>query len=384
MPRSQCWRLASASPARCCGRDLNGVARARLPFWLGQPGRYAGLSRTRAIGVAIVLLALVAVLALMPTPEGVASFADASIHESVIDGVRAGGGYYELLADALRAGGEPLRPFLAFRLPSHAAVQALLPREAAVVALYLLAAGVAAAWWVRLAEALPRAAPRASAMILLAGGMVSYLLADLSGAHELWAGLLVALSLALRRPGRWVEAAALALIAALVRETAALYLILMAVIAFAEGARREAAGWGVALGVFALALGVHAYAVAQVTGPLDPQGVSNSLLGPGVVTSGVIEATVLRMLPAPLAALIAALALVGWSGWRDPLGTRVTATLAAYALGAALLAQAGGFYWVLLIAPLWLVGLVFLPDAVRDLAVAILDRPRVRVQRITQ
>lgn len=362
------------------------MARAHPPIWLARPGGFAGLPRPCAVAVTLALLVLVSLFALA-TPSSSsdnAGFADVSLYETVIDGMRVGGGYYQLLADSLRASGAPLRPFLTFRLPTHAAVQALLPREGVVLALFLLASGGAVAWWVRLAEALPGAMPRTLAMILLAGGLVGYLIPDLVGVHEMWAGLLIALSLALRRPRRWVEAVAVGLIAALVRETAALYLLVMLAFALVDGARREAIGWGAALGLLSLVLSVHAFAVAQVTGPLDARvAAATALLGPGVVVAALGSATVLQLLPSPLPGLIAALALAGWSGWRDPLGSRVAATLGSYALAAALFADGGSFYWVLMIAPLWLVGLVFVPDMLRDLGAAVLDRPRVRVQRIT-
>lgn len=42
------------------------------------------------------------------------------------------------------------------------------------------------------------------------------------------------------------------------------------------------------------------------------------------------------------------------------------------------------FYWGLLIAPVLLVGLVFVPDALRDLSSAVFDRRRITVKRIVR
>ena len=364
------------------------MAQRRAPFWLAVPGRFAGVERGRAVIALAVMAVVVMLLALAPAPQDSAGDEAAAIavYDSVIDGMRAGGGgYYALLADNLRANALPMRPALAFRLPTHAVVQALLPRDVVVAALYLLVAGVAAVWWTRLAEALPRAAARVSAMILLGAGLIATATPGLIGFHELWAGLLIALSLGLRRANRWVEAVALGLIAALVRESTILYLILMAALALAENGRREACGWGAAIAVFALVMLAHAAAVAQVTGPLDPPPQHwATLAGPGIVTAALIAASALRELPAWIAAPLAALALVGWSGWRDPLALRAGATLGGFATAAAILAAPGSFYWVMMVAPLWLVGLVFLPDLARDLRYALLDRVRVRVQRISQ
>ncbi|PKP96489.1 MAG: hypothetical protein CVT76_06725, partial [Alphaproteobacteria bacterium HGW-Alphaproteobacteria-15] len=288
-------------------------------------------------------------------------------------------------ADALRTGSYPLRPFLTFRLPGLAMVQASLPPMAVLALLYLLAVTTAWVWFRRLAEALPRTPPRIAATILLAAGMLAFVQPGLIAFHEIWAGLLVALSLALRRPGRWVEAVAIGCIAMLLRETAVLYVAIMAVLAFVEGHRREAIGWGAALAVFTLALIAHAVAVHGVTGPLDATSPGwAGMHGFGLFVRAMTLATGLQLLPSALAALLVALSLFGWASWRDPLALRAVATFAAYALVISLFARLDTFYWGLLIAPAFLIGLAFAPDGLRDLMTRALDRRRVRVQRIGQ
>ena len=338
------------------------------------------------------ILALV-VLALLihpgPAPEaggsGVAQAGDVALYDGVIGGVRAGGNYYQLAADALRAGSYPLRPFLTFRLPTHSIVQAALPPMLVPLFLYLLVLAVAVAWWVRLAPAFTRGAPRVVATILMAAGLAAFVQADLVGLHEVWAGLLVALALALRRPGDWMTAAAIALVAMLVRETAALLPLVMAWAAWREGAWRETGGWLATLGVLVLVLAVHAYAVDRVTGPLDPASPGwAGHLGLGFGLRALATSTALIELPAGAGAALALLAVVGWTTWTDPLGRRTAATIAGYLVALALFARADTFYWALMPAPVALVGLAFLPDALRDLAHGALDRRRVRVHRITQ
>jgi hypothetical protein len=367
------------------------MPRPLTPFWLVTPSRCALLSPVRATWTAgIVPLVLLLVLAL-PAPAATSGtalpgeFTDLSLHESVVAGVRAGGNYYQLTADTLRSGGYPLRPFVSFRLPTHSIVQAALPPAMVIAALWLLAIGVAATWWARLAPALRRPPPRIAAAILLGGGMLVFVQPDLIVLHEIWAGLLVALSLGVRRPGRWVEAVAIALIAMLVRETATLYVLAMGALAWVEGARREAIGWAAALAVFAVVIGFHGHAVAQVTGPLDAQSAGwGAMLGPAFALRALATGTALSLLPTMLAVLLGGLALAGWAAWRDSTGLRVLATLSAYAVALGVFGRADTSYWMLMVAPLWLVGLVFVPDAVRDLAHATIDRRRVRVHRVSQ
>lgn len=372
------------------------------PRWLAGPTRFAALARPRArasltlLGV-LLLLSLSALFAAQPpslaqAPAPAASTAapphdsDLVLYEKVVAGIRGGAGdYYTVATDAMRAGRYPLRPFFTVRMPALAAVQAALPVWVAPLMLMLLAAVTAAAWGLRLGEALPRALPRIVAGMLLLGSMLAFLQAGLWPFHEIWAGLLVALSLALRRPGRWVEPVAIALAAMLIRETAALYAVLMAVLAWREGARTEARGWVAALLLFAVAFAAHAHAVTGATGPLDPASQGwTGLLGPGFFVKAVTLSTVLQLLPLWLGALLVALALFGWASWADPLATRVLLMLLGYGAVIAVFARPDTFYWALMVAPVFLVGLVFVPDGLRDLVTRALDKRRITVTRVTR
>lgn len=362
------------------------------PFWLAMPSRFAGLPRLRArwalLLVAALVLAALLALSVPPPPPGDAGgqgVTDISLYEGIVAAVRYGENYYTAAADALRAGRYPLRPFLTFRLPGLAVLQASLPDRVTLLLFWGLSVAVILAWATRLRPLLPRLAPRIVAGLLLAGGMLAFVQPGLIAFHEVWAALLVALSLALRQPGRWVEAAAIALLALLIRETAALYVLVMAGLAWIEGQRREALGWGVVLLILAAVLGVHAWAVSEVTGPLDARSPGwMGLHGFGLFVKSVWQATALSMLPLALAAPLIALALFGWASLDGPLGLRMLATLAAYAAAIGLFARLDTFYWALMISPLFLVGLVFAPDGLRDLFAAALDRRRVRVQIVSR
>ncbi|MHA6722447.1 hypothetical protein [Sphingomonas sp. RS2018] len=369
------------------------MARTPPPFWLAASGRWAGIGRARALRVALALFVLIAAaltaLAQPPATGDAAATAgeagDVALYEGVIGALKAGGAYYPATADALRAGSYPLRPFVTFRLPVHAVVQAVLPPLMTLALLYALAIAVAVAWWRRLAPVLPRPPARITVAILIAGGMAAFVQSDLIAFHEIWSAQLVALALALWRPGRWMVPAALALVAMLVRETAALFPLVMLAAAWAAGDRREAAGWALALGGFALALVAHAWGVAQVVNPLDPASPGwSGLMGPGFFVRALAQSTALAALPMLVAAPLIALALFGWSVWRDPVAPRALALFVGYGTAIALFARPDTFYWALMAAPVVLVGLVFVPDGLRDLYVALLDKPRVRVQRITQ
>ncbi|HEU0067487.1 MAG TPA: hypothetical protein VFQ57_09640 [Sphingomonas sp.] len=372
------------------------MRRPSASIWLVDRTRFAALSQTGArIALALIALLLAATFLALdaPAPPAVShqasargdDQADVVLYESIVDGIRGGCDYYTVAADQLRAGHYPMRPFVTFRLPTLAMVQALLPAWATLAVLWLLTAGVVVAWYMRLKPAFVRVPPRIVAMVLLAGGLVVFVQPSLVAFHEIWAGLLIALSLAIRKPGRWVEAVALALAAMLIRETAALYVGAMLLLALAEGERREAAGWAGACGIMALAVAAHAHAVAHVVEPLDLHSPGwAGLLGFGYFVHTMAISTALAQLPMWLAAPLIGLALVGWAARRDPLALRA---LAMFALYAALLGVAGRvdtIYWGLLVAPTLLVGLAFVPDALRDLFGAAGERRRITVTRVVR
>jgi hypothetical protein len=372
------------------------MAQAARPFWLAGPSRYAGLARKPArIAAALLALLLVVSFSALWSATPPANHAEAASHDddqrdvvlytNIVAALRHGEPYYAATAQNLRAGGYPLRPFVTFRLPTLALVQSRLPVFGILALLYTLVAAVALTWVLRLRAGLAHWRATVIATALLAGGLMAFVQAELWPFHEVWAGLLVAWSLGLRRPGRYVEAAAIGLIAALVRETAGLYLLVMALLAWRDGAKGEARAWCAAILGLGVALVAHAVGVSRVVNPLDLASPGwAGLLGPGFFVNAIRASTALAVVPLALAAPLVALALFGWSAWRDALALRVTVTLASYALVLCLFARADTFYWALMIAPLFLVGLAFAPDGLRDLVASNLDKRRITVTRVTR
>lgn len=370
---------------------------ASATFWLSTPTRFATLKPRQArtgLGLLLLLLAACLLALFVPDPPalgaatgGASNQTDLMLYETIVAGIKGGGNYYSVAADALRAGSYPLRPFLTFRMPGLAVVLAALPEWAPRYVLYLLVLCTGVTWAARLRPELPRVVPIIAFAILLFGSLLAFFQADLAAFHEIWAGLLVAWSLALRRPGRWIEAVAVGLAAMLIRETAALYAVIMMVFAWFEGERRESIGWAAAIGLFAVALGVHAWAVMGVTGPLDPASPGwAGLQGFGLFVKAITLATALQLMPLWAGALLAGLALFGWASWNDPLGLRMIAILAAYAAVIGIFARLDTFYWGLMVAPVFLVGLVFVPDALRDLLRQAMGpaKPKITVTRVAR
>lgn len=365
-------------------------ATVRPSLWLAAPSRFVGLTRLQArwgLGLlaAVLLATLLALATPAPPAPGDDRQTDIALYESIVSGIRGGGDYYSVAANALRRGDYPLRPFVTFRLPALAMVQAHVPPSVMLTLLYALVAGTSAAWFVRLRPAFRDARPRLVAMLLLLGGMIVFLQRGLIGFHEIWAGLLIALSLALRRDDRWHAAVAVGLSAMLIRETALLYVAIMALLAFAEGNRREALGWSGAILILGVALAAHAHAVAEVVRVTDPASPGwAGLLGFGFFVRTMTQSTALTIVPLVLAAPLVGLALFGWASWADPLGLRALTVFCGYAALLGVFGRADTFYWGLMIAPVLLVGLAFAPDGVRDLVTRARDRRRITVTRLVR
>lgn len=339
------------------------------------------MRQARLLLAGLALLLLVALLS--PHTNAAPGELIEIINAGVVEAMRHGTDYYSASLQAARSADTPSRLLLSHPLPTLAVLQSAMGQVAAALLLYALAMLTLFAWWHRLRLAIPRSPVRAAAIVLAATGMVSALLGEFVAVHDLWAGLLLSLSLAIRTPGRWITAAALGLMAAMIRETAALYLGLMLVTALFEGHRRESGGWTIALAVFAAVVIVHLQAIAAVTGPLGEAQPADwaGAAGFGFALEAIAASTAPSLLPSGIAALLVVLAIVGWSAWRDPLATRALAIILVFVVVLTFWSGPGRAHWAFLIAPIVPIGLIFIPDALRDLTRTALDRRRITVTR---
>ena len=333
----------------------------------------------------VVIAGLIAILAIAcwspasaPAPKlraSPAQHSDLQLYRDIVAGVAAGGDYYEVAAKEQRAAGYPLKPFYTFRLPTHATIYAAAGERVMIAVVWLLCAGLMVAWWFRLRPLLPLPLLGAS-MFLMAGGLGG-LLQPMTGLfHESWAALLLALMIAIRRPGRAWPAMIAGGAALIVRELALPMILAMGGLALIEKRWREAAGWTLIVAIFALYMSLHAQWVSQVVLPGDPasQGWSR-LLGLQFALKSIAKVTIGIRLPDALAAALLILSLFGWVSVRSGWALRAFLLLLGYGAMLALFSRADTFYWALIAAPLSFVGLAFLPKAFADLAKAIGRKP---------
>ena len=295
---------------------------------------------------------------------------DLDLYRHTIARVAEGEPYYATAADELRRGGYPLKPFVTFRLPTLVEAYATVGEWPMAIVEGLLALGVLFVWFRRLEPVLPLRLA-ALALVLLVGGTAA-LVEPVTGLfHESWAALLLALMIGLRRPNHVVGAIIAGTIALLVRETALPMILAMAGLALIERRWREAIGWGAAVALFAAVLGVHAAMVATVVRPDDLASPGwNALLGVGFALKAFAMVSSAVALPQGVAALVILLSLFGWAAVATGWATRATILLLGYGAMLALFARADTFYWALLVAPLSLLGLIFVPRSIAVLVAA--------------
>lgn len=318
-----------------------------------------------AAALALALLVVGLVSGVQKSPRGGPPGDDSRLYLKVIDDVRAGQGYYPAAVREQRAYGYPLRPFVTVRTPVLAEALARLPGPPARrAAAGLLALAVVAAWTWRLrGEAGRPLGPvffgAALGLLFLLGSAAAAAYPRAYGQHELWAGLLLSLALAAYGRRAWLLSLMLVVAAAAVRELAAPVLPLMALMALAEGRRREALAWAGAVVLYAGGLAWHAVEVTRLTGPADEASSGWLALGgwPFVLLQMKWNALLLAM-PAAMVALTAALVVLGLGGLKGPGETRTAAALLAYGLAFLVLGRPDNAYWGLLITPLWPVALV--------------------------
>ena len=300
---------------------------------------------------------------------------DLQLYRTIIAGVEAGGGYYEVAAEAQRKNHYPLKPFFTFRLPTHATTYALFGERVMIVAIWLLCAGLMFAWWLRLKPflSLPLLA---TVMILIAGGLGGMLQPQTGLFHESWAALLLALMITVRRPDNPWPAIFVGGLALTIRELALPMILAMGGLALLEKRWREAAGWALIVVLFGIYMTLHAQWVSEVVRPGDPasQGWSR-MLGAQFALKSIAKVTFGIRMPDAVGAGLLILSLFGWASVKTGWALRATLLLAGYGAMLALFARADTFYWALIPAPLAFVGLAFLPKVLSDLANAVRRTP---------
>jgi len=304
----------------------------------------------------------------LPPGEDPARDTDLRLYERIAERVDAGESYYAVAVEEQRARNFPVNPGLAVRLPTLAYMTAWFEPWGMAALGAVLAVLTLVAWWVRLHDESGGNERRIYILLLLVIGAGVGFKPQYLALHEVWAGILIALSLGLHRPRLWLLPLLAAALALAIREHALPYVLLMGTLAWARGHRKEAMAWGALVLAFGIVLAAHLAMVADVTSAADPASPSwFAWRGLGGWTANIVISSPLQLLPGWLAAMLVIVPLIGWAGWRSDLGATGLLLCAGYGVMFMIAGRDNNFYWALVVMPIWFVGLAFVPRALTSL-----------------
>ncbi len=296
---------------------------------------------------------------------------DARMYQSMIERIHSGEAYYQIVGEELRSRGYASRPFFNWRLPTIAWTIGHLPQAEWGRWMLMAVAGLTLIFWFQVLDRERGFLFALAGSVLLCGPLILSVSEKAFYYHELWAGLMIAFSLAAYARGNIGLSVFAGMLALFIRELALPYVLIMFALAWKQGRREETLGWLAGLTLFSMALTWHASIVSQLLTPLDQVNESWVQFGgwPFVLSTGNWNAFLLAA-PHWVVAVVLPLALLGIVGWNGAAGFRGALTLGAYCAAYLIAGRANNAYWGMMYAPLVSIGLLYALPSIIDLAKA--------------
>lgn len=296
------------------------------------------------------------------------SQSDVALYKAVSAAMQDGDGYYQAVLSEQPARGYPTSPVMTVREPTLAWLTSTWGLGGAHVLLLMvgvLALGLAIVRLQRLAVGRVEWYAAALAGVAVAAMVVPE---DNVWAHDIWAGTLILCAVLAYSRRNALPAVALLLTASLIRELAAPLLVVLLVLSWHRGTRRDAVAAGAALAAFGAFYLWHAQQVGELVagaGGASPGWVEFG--GWPFVVNAVWFSSAMTLTSMTLTAVIVVFALLGWIGRSGDIALFAVLVIGTYSVVFAVLGRPNNLYWGALFAPTLLVGIVWAPRAVWEM-----------------
>jgi len=342
-----------------------------------EPTRFASNNRLRstAIVLGFILTQLVCMHYYIPyeiDPEIKAQFVeidppgDLALFRVVSDRLRSGTPYYLVFGEELRSRGYDSRSVMNWRTPLLLWLLSRLPDHRWEQTIYLALSCITVSLCFLYMEYTYGYRLSALHALIFGPNLLLNGYAHLLG--EVWAGVLISLSIVLAACQRYRASAIIGVFALFLRELVAPYALVCMILAHFGKRTHERNVWLFGFAIYAIYYVIHSYAVLTRISDLDHNysGTWIQSLGlPFVLQT--FACGVISLLPAWAVSLAITLALMGLTAERGPLAKRLLWTITSYAFLFCLCGKHFNTYWGLLYSPLLSFGLVWCPGAIMDL-----------------
>jgi hypothetical protein len=341
---------------------------ANMPIWFA-----------RVLVLMVIALAALAVTphkAMTPVRANPGDYHDTVLYRTMTNNVVEGKGYYSTIGAEHRAHGYPTSPPQVFREPTLAWLLAILRFEPIRLAcLLLLATTVILQLYHLLLSSNLTASGRVAFVAAASTGLGFVATKDAAYLHEVWASLLLALSLLLYRENRWLPSVVIAVSACLIRELALPYLLVMATWALSERKWHELIGWTSGIATFAVLFALHLILAAQLHRPGDAISESWFALGGWQFALETARFNILlHDAPLPITAILVCCAVVGLAGARDSRAQRAAFIASAYLAAFTIVGRPGNYYWGIMYTPMLSIGFAYAPIALRNIGLRVVGQ----------
>jgi hypothetical protein len=285
---------------------------------------------------------------------------DLQAYRQIVERVHNGEDYYDAAAEELREGGYCSGSVFNWRLPTYAWLLAVWPRPEWGQGLLSIVAVLALGLAYTVERKVSSVGRAILLSLLMAGAFLWCIDGDAFFSQELWAGVLIAVSIGAFAVNGKVLGVAAGLAALFMRELAAPYVLIAVILAIRERSWREIVAWGVGCAAFIVFFLWHA---GQVQHHLTGQEIQETegwlqFGGPAFVLRTCQMNVWLFKLPAWVALAYLAAAVVGLACSHGAVQTRAGLTVAVYLVAFLMVGKWVNNYWGLLYVAILPFGIV--------------------------